>query len=85
MGRVIRGSALGTDFFEATSQSLGARMSWNFCPRVKFTPELWETWRKQRQVDAQSLHLRAGIQEFRDTLENRRYIPRSLPKAVGRR
>lgn len=60
-------------------------MSWNYCPRVKFSPKLWNVWVEQRQVDAQTLHLRRGIQEFRDALEAR-YVPDVLPRAVvGRR
>lgn len=84
MGRCIRGTALGADFSAAASQSVGARVSWNFCPRVKFTPELWEVWRRQRETDAQSLHLRDGILQFRKALEAR-YVPDIIPRAAGTR
>lgn len=56
-------------------------MSWNFTPRIKFTPALWDRWLKQRQLDAQTLHLRRGIGEFRQMLSSRE--PRD-PRMAGR-
>lgn len=46
-------------------------MSWNNNARMKFSLNLWEAWRKRLEVDGQTLHLRRGIQEFRETLEAR--------------
>lgn len=51
-------------------------MSWNYCPRVRFTPALWAKWWARKEVDERTLKMRAGIQEFRSLLaqrERRRY------------
>lgn len=56
-------------------------MSWNYCPRVKFSPTLWERWQAQRETDVQTLKLREGIQEFRRALEER-YVPDVFPLAA---
>lgn len=43
-------------------------MSWNYCPRVRFTPELWDKWRQRDIEDAKTLRLREGIAQFRRML-----------------
>jgi hypothetical protein len=40
-------------------------------PRVRFTAALWDAWRSRLDADEQTLSLRRGIQEFRETLEAR--------------
>jgi hypothetical protein len=43
-------------------------MSWNHCPRVRFTPQLWEKWQQRQVVDEKTLRLREGIAQFRRAL-----------------
>lgn len=40
--------------------------------KVRFTPAMWEKWRARMDVDEQTIHLRAGIQDFRARLAAKR-------------
>lgn len=54
-------------------------MSWNYAPRIRFSPALWAKWLARNDITARRLELRAGIDEFRRVLEER-HSPRSCTR-----
>lgn len=46
-------------------------MSWNYTPRIRFTPALWAKWLARNDMTERRLELRAGIEELRQRLERR--------------
>lgn len=46
-------------------------MSWNYAPRIRFTPALWAKWLARTDMTERRLALREGIQEFRALLAKR--------------
>ena len=40
-------------------------------PRVKFTPELWEKWRRRHRPDEHTYKRREGIETMRSLLQSR--------------
>lgn len=44
-----------------------------FVQLVKFTPALWDRWRRELEPDVQTVRLRQGIAQMRQMLGQRRF------------